>query len=142
LALTQGNPINLSGRGPQIEPLPDPQQPDQENPLVGGTVGEAVGSPDPTATEEPSQTDEPRPFPGKPMPGGFDGNPELQLFDFGAGRWYEFPHFDGNNGYVIKDPQRFVDSNGRVLLRLVNRSENGEGDYFQIIARMEGTTEQ
>ena len=149
LALTQGNPINLSGNGPQVEPLPDAQQPDQQDPIGEGTVGEAIGSaaPDGPVTgvggggTDPSQTDAPMPFPGKPVPGGFDSNPDLQLFDFGAGRWYEFPHFDGNNGYVIKEPGRFVDPNGRVLLRLVNRSQNGEGDYFQIIGRLEGTTE-
>jgi hypothetical protein len=83
----------------------------------------------------------PLPFPGKPGVGAFDQNPELQLFDFSAGRWYEFPHFNVNSGYVIKDPQRYVDANGRVLVRLVNRAENGEGSYFQIIARLEGTIE-
>jgi hypothetical protein len=149
LALTQGNPINLSGNGPQVEPLPDAQQPDQQDPIGEGTVGEAIGSAPPEGPvagaggggTDPSQTDAPMPFPGKPVPGGFDSNPDLQLFDFGAGRWYEFPHFDGNNGYVIKNPERFVDPNGRVLLRLVNRSQDGEGDYFQIIGRLEGTTE-
>ena len=82
----------------------------------------------------------PIPFPGKPVP-GFDSNPELQLFDFSAGRWYEFPHLDVNNGYVVKDPGRYVDPNGRVLARLVNRSTDGSGTYFQIIARLEGTIE-
>ena len=63
------------------------------------------------------------------------------MFDFSAAKWYEFPHFDTNNGYVIDSPERYVDSNGRVLLRLVNRSNGGEGNYFQITARLEGTIE-
>ncbi len=108
----------------------------------GGTdpsVGETTA---PDSTEAPATpAPVPLPFPGKPGVGGFDSNPELQLFDFSAGRWYEFPHFDVNSGYVINDPQRYVDANGRVLVRLVNRAENGEGSYFQIIARLEGTIE-
>jgi hypothetical protein len=163
LALTQGNLINLNGSERQIEPLPDSQQPDQDNPtgsagsgsntggggIVAGAGGTGGGGTDPSVSETtaPDSTEAPAtpapvplPFPGKPEP-GFDSNPELQLFDFSAGRWYEFPHFDVNSGYVVKDPQRYVDPNGRVLLRLVNRSNDGSGTYFQIIARLEGTIE-
>lgn len=161
IALTQGNVINLAGGGPHIGPLPDAQQPDQNDPVgegvdggntdTGGTVGAGVGGggtdPAPGETTEPASTEAPpdrpvpMPIPGKPDPGIFDSNPELQLFDFSAARWYEFPHFDTNNGYVIDNPERYVDSNGRVLLRLVNRSNSGDGNYFQITARLEGTIE-
>jgi hypothetical protein len=161
IALTQGNIINLAGGGPHITPLPDAQQPDQNDPVGegvdGGNGGNGAVPPDaPGAgggdtgnggvaggdpTDEPREEPAPMPFPGKPEPGTVDSNPELQLFDFSAGRWYEFPHFDTNNGYVIDNPERYVDPNGRVLLRLVNRNNEGAGNYFQIFARLEGTIE-
>jgi hypothetical protein len=167
IALTQGNVINLTGGGPHIAPLPDVQQPDQNDPVGagvdggnadrGGNVGGgdagaggvAGGGTDPApvetaapdSTEAPPVQPVPVPLPGKPEPGISDSNPELQLFDFSASKWYEFPHFDVNDGYVIDNPERYVDSNGRVLLRLVNRSNDGGGNYFQIVARVEGTIE-
>ena len=151
LSLTQGNFLNLRGNGQRIEPLPADQQPDQLDPLVGlvenpnGTIPSPAA--EPASTEVPVAPPVPVPAPGKPEPvpccgeGEFDPLPDLQLFNFSDGKWYEFAHFGANLSYVITDPQQYVDLNGRVLLRLVNRNDTGEGKYFQLLARLEGTIE-
>jgi hypothetical protein len=100
-------------------------------------------TPEPATSEVPSTTDEPIPIPIPQKPDFFDSMPDLQLFDFTNSRWYEFPHFDMNSSYLIGDPQRFVDANtGRVLARLVNRSNSGNTDYFQLVVRLEGTIQE
>jgi hypothetical protein len=73
---------------------------------------------------------------------GFDGLPEIQLFDRQAGRWLEFEHFVANGAYVIADPQRYVDGSGAVLARFVNRHDiDFGGVYFTLLVRMEGTVQ-
>ncbi|MDP8904919.1 MAG: hypothetical protein M3N29_06340 [Chloroflexota bacterium] len=152
LALTSGESRNLRGTGEQVEPLPDAEQPDQEDPLasatggaaavgagqVGGSGGGGLGGAVGVVGERPPagpDIAEPNPFePWQPIP-------DIQLFDHGAGRWYEFPRFDAHRSYVIANPQRFVDDSGRVLVRLVNRSPLGDQKYFQLLARLEGTIE-
>ena len=82
--------------------------------------------------------------PGKPFPDPaveFRPLPALQLYDHAAGRWYEFAPLEDVRSYMVEDPSRWVDPTGRLLLRLVNRGNIGEQQYFQVLVRMEGTIE-
>jgi hypothetical protein len=118
---------------------------------AGGTDGSTPSASEataPAATPAPEPTVGPMPpgFPGKPEQpccgeGVWDPLPDLQLFNFSDGKWYEFAHFDMSSSYVIKDAQRYVDTNGRILVRLVNRSNQGDSKSFQLLARLEGTVQ-
>ncbi|HSH21208.1 MAG TPA: hypothetical protein VK992_01150, partial [Candidatus Caenarcaniphilales bacterium] len=114
LALAQDDQIRLRGSGTPISPLPEAEQPDQDDP---------VGEPDDAGA------------------GGFEDLPRFQLFDHGAQRWYEFPEAVSGSTYLINDAQRFVDPSGRVLVRLVNRDNLNEPKYFSLLMRLEGTIE-
>jgi hypothetical protein len=116
IALTQGEMRSLHGNGTPIAPLPDAEQPDQEDPL---TV--------PDGTDEPGNA--------------FTPLPNVQLLDHATGLWYEFPRFLSGRSYLIEEPARFVDSNGRVLARLVNRGRMNDGIWFALIVRLGGTVE-
>jgi hypothetical protein len=118
----------------------------------GGTDGSVPAAGETTAPEatpaaEPTVAPVQPGFPGKPEPvpccgeGVWDPLPDLQLFNFSDGKWYEFAHFDMSSSYVIKDAQRYVDIHGRVLVRLVNRSNQGDSKNFQLLARLEGTVQ-
>jgi len=156
LALTSGEVSVLRGNGKQVIPLPDSGQPEQDDPLGGdqgtggtdgftdggggaggGNVGGGGGD-DPAIGVEPGVPAKPEPLPNDRewMP-----TPEIQLLDVTDGKWYEFAHFDSTRSYVILQPERFVDSTGRVLVRLVNRAPLGDQKYFTLLARMEGTIE-
>jgi hypothetical protein len=128
LGLSQGGFISLRGNGQQIEPLPDAQQPPQDDPLGEGQDQPGGGG------EEP---------PGKPAsepwPGG--GLPAVQVFDHVAGLWYELPEMNDARGYSLAEPRRWVDDSGRLLLRFVNRNDRGMPFWFTVAARMEGTIE-
>jgi hypothetical protein len=141
VALSQGEFVTLSGKGEMLEPLPANEQPDQDDPVEGGTT-EPTGTPDPNAT--------PTPFPqdggGKPGANMPFGLPAFQLFDRLSQLWVEFPAFSPAEPYRIADPERYVDNAGSVLMRFVNRAETGEfpGEeqvYFQVNTRIEGTIE-
>ena len=59
---------------------------------------------------------------------GFDGLPEVELFDVEAGTWRRLPHLDGGSRYTVSGPARFVDpSTGTVLVRFVNENSDGVG---------------
>jgi hypothetical protein len=145
LALTQGG-ATLRGNGRQISPLPDAEQPDQEDPLGDPPAADCFEPPcdDIIGGGGGGDRDEP---PGKPAPEPFPGGegwqpiPALQLWDPAAGRWYEFEQFGDATAYVITDAARWVDDTGRVVIRLVNRTGVGEPNYFQLLARLEGTIE-
>jgi hypothetical protein len=116
IALTQGEARSLRGDGTPIAPLPDAQQPDQEDPL---TV--------PDGSDEPANA--------------FTPLPNVQLLEHATGLWYEFPRFVSGRSYLIEEPARFVDSNGRVLARLVNRGRLNDGIWFTLVVRLGGTIE-
>jgi hypothetical protein len=145
LALTQSG-ATLRGNGRQISPLPDAEQPDQEDPLGDPPAADCFEPPcdDIIGGGGGGDRDEP---PGKPAPEPFPGGegwqpiPALQLWDPAAGRWYEFEQFGDATAYVITDAARWVDDTGRVVIRLVNRTGVGEPNYFQLLARLEGTIE-
>jgi hypothetical protein len=147
IALTQGDQRNLRGTGAEIAPLPDEEQPDQDDPLNGP----AEPSPEPAGTGEPTV--------GSDQPGGggvalagkglaaapapmMDGLPDFQLFDVSAARWVQFEHPNAARTYTIGQPERYVDGSGRLLIRFVNRGQlGGEEVWFQFQARLEGTIE-
>jgi hypothetical protein len=134
LVLTQGEGL-IPGHPTTdaVGPLPDDQQPPQDDP-VGSTVG-ATASPEPEpsgAEPSPGQTAEPRIQQPR-----FDGLPEIQLFDRTTGRWMEFAHLDPGKAVAIAQPERYVDEAGSLLVRFVNRGPQ-EGVYFALNLTMEG----
>lgn len=146
LSFSQGEGfIDRDPEGDPISPLPDDQQPPQDDPLGGAVdpaVGGAQGEPGTTtapSTPAPSPVAEPsdRPPAPKLQPPRFDGLPEIQLFDRLSGRWLEFPHFDSNRAAAIAAPERYVDGAGSVLVRFVNRGAQ-EGTYFELHVRLDG----
>ena len=57
-------------------------------------------------------------------PNGFDGLPEVELFDLTTSTWARLPHFAGGTRYAVKDPARYVDpATGTVLIKFVNETE-------------------
>lgn len=128
LMLTQGE-MGIIDDGTALPPLPAEDQPDQTNP-VGTTTGNAGGAIPPVAPDVPA----PMP-PGK---GGFDGVPELQLFDRVANKWVEFPHFQMQTSYTIPDAARYVDASGSFIVRFVNRDADDQVG-FSLVTRLEGT---
>jgi hypothetical protein len=115
IALTQGEVRSLGRNGEPLEPLPDADQPDQEDP-----VGDPL---------------EAEPFVWEEMP-------DIQLFDHQAGRWVEFARLKPSLNYSVTNPQHYVDANGRVLARFVNRTTSmGEQRWFTFLVRLEGTIE-
>ncbi len=57
-------------------------------------------------------------------PVGFDGLPEVELFDLTTASWVRLPHFQGGERYAVAEPARFVDpATGTVLVRFVNEQE-------------------
>ena len=57
-------------------------------------------------------------------PVGFDGMPEVELFDLTTASWVRLPHFQGGERYAVAEPARYVDpATGTVLVRFVNEQE-------------------
>ncbi len=64
---------------------------------------------------------------------GFDGMPEVELFDLVAGDWVRLPHLAGGTRYAIAEPARYVDpTSGSVLIRFVNDRDDGVGFSFDL----------
>jgi hypothetical protein len=141
LAMTQGEPLAVTGRGPSIEPLPADQQPPQDDP-VGTTVariadglGEVVGGDDaggvaidPVAPDGAAPDEVP----------AWDGIPDIQLFDRMTERWMELPHLVARREVRIADPGRYVNESGAFLVRFVNRGDQGMITWFTPMWRLEG----
>jgi hypothetical protein len=126
IVLSQGEFLPMRGTGQLLEPLPDAEQPDQDDPLGPGTGGGGGGG-----GQEPGK----REF--------FDRLPEFQLWDHFAGRWFEFPHLIPARAYTVS-ADRFVDTSGSVRARMVNRGldqDFEEQTHFQWLLRLEGTIE-
>ena len=84
----------------------------------------------------------PEPCPDPPtadcVAAGFDGLPEVELFDLDKGDWVRLPHLTGGSRYTLADPGRYVDpAAGTVLARFVN--ERGDGIGFQFDLSITGT---
>jgi hypothetical protein len=128
LAVSQGGMISLRGSGAPVAPLPDADQPPQDDPLgeppEPGEGGGKGGLPGEVPRDDPAL-------------GGL--LPAVQLFDHRADRWYEFPAFADMRAFSVTDPSRWVDDSGRLLIRFVNRGFQGEVRWFQLQARIEGT---
>ncbi len=59
---------------------------------------------------------------------GFDGTPEVELFDLQLGDWRRLPHLTPGTRYLVSDPSRYIDpSSGIVLARYVNERTDGIG---------------
>lgn len=117
LALTQGDLRPLAGGGSELQPLPEAEQPDQVDPVATTVVDPSVGV---------------------GVKGFVDGLPDLQLYDRAAGRWVEFSHPSGGLEFRIASPERFVDETGTLSVRFVNRGNQDGGNYFSLVARLEG----
>jgi hypothetical protein len=71
---------------------------------------------------------------------GFDGMPEVELFDLTSSTWKRFPHMSAGTNYAINDPDRYVDpATGTVLIRFINDREEGVG--FSLAMTMTGDLE-
>jgi hypothetical protein len=69
---------------------------------------------------------------------GFDGLPEVELFDLVTGDWVRLPHLAGGARYGIAEPTRYVDpTSGSVVVRFVN--DRGDGVGFSFDLSMTGT---
>jgi len=113
LGMTQGDPSFVPRtKGDPVPPLPDDRQPPQDDPA------------------------------GAMPPAGvpFDGIPAFQLFDRTTGLWMEFEHLGPNAAVKVAEPERYLDTAGRFLVRFVNRGIEGQGSiYFTLSVVMEGT---
>jgi hypothetical protein len=91
---------------------------------------------DPGLTVEPTPIE---PLPEIPEPcgdppaedcqaAGFDGLPEVEVFDLTSSAWKRLPHLNGGSRYAVANPERYVDpATGTVLLRFVNDRNDGVG---------------
>ena len=145
--MTQGSLQPMSGSGPDLDPLPAGQQPDQEDPvgdavLAGGQQGVVVGAvkggpavvgDDGSGVAEPPAANE-----GLPAQALFDGLPDLQLYDRVAGRWVEFTHLTAGREVRVPSPERYVDANGAFRARFVNRGDQSSTAYFSLLVRVDG----
>ncbi len=74
----------------------------------------------------------PEPCPDPPtedcLAAGFDGLPEVELYDLLDAAWKRLPHLAAGSRYAVVEPQRYVDpGSGTVLLRFVNDRNDGVG---------------
>jgi hypothetical protein len=111
-------------------------------------IGLNFGGDLPMTLEEPKPVapldviPEPCPDPPTPdcVPAGFDGLPEVELYDLTAAAWRRLPHLSGGTRYAVDDPTRYVDpATGTVLVRFVN--DRGDGVGFSFDITIEGTVE-
>ncbi len=59
---------------------------------------------------------------------GFDGMPEVELYDLIDAEWKRLPHLDSGLRYAIADPGRYVDrGTGTVLIKFLNERSEGVG---------------
>jgi hypothetical protein len=141
----------LTGVGQLLAPLPDAEQPDQDDPVGDevrqpadvqgngvGAVGAAMDLPVPDRGAAPNVgvPDEVKP---QLEPAVFDGMPDLQLFDRVSGRWIEFVHPAAGQEWTIGSPERFVDQSGAFRARFVNRADQGMTTWFSFSVHIEGT---
>ncbi|HYI21095.1 MAG TPA: hypothetical protein VEX62_00535 [Candidatus Limnocylindrales bacterium] len=146
IALTQGEVRPLRGNGDPLAPLPEADQPDQEDP-VGTESTDPTASPPVLGGGGSDDGDDPKPAEPLPDPIGRDAQtlPAVQLYDYTTQRWVEFEQPLTTSSYLIASPERYVNSSGGVLFRFVNRNATDEfgmeQTYFQLLMRVEGAIE-
>jgi hypothetical protein len=138
LGMSQGEGAMLRGRGDELAPLPDAEQPDQDDPVDGPTATDEGSGPG-DVTDDTGEVVEGDDLDALPGPMEVDGIPDLQLFDLEAARWVEFPHLRMGAAYLVDDPARYVDGSGSLTVRFVNRQNQGMVAYFGLSVRLEGT---
>jgi hypothetical protein len=73
-------------------------------------------------------------------PIGFDGLPEVELFDLTTSAWQRLPHLIGGQRYAVAEPARYVDAaTGTVLIRFVN--DGADQTYFSFDLSITGEVE-
>jgi len=107
--------------------------------LVMGFGGEVIGgagkpiAPVPPPTPEPSDGGD-----REPGFGGWDGLPELEVFDRTSGTWQRLPHLTQGTTYELEDPRKYVDeATATIQVRFVNERQDGVGFGFSVA--LEGT---
>ncbi len=69
---------------------------------------------------------------------GFDGMPEVEVFDLTSGEWRRLPHFDQGVAYALENPSDYVDATtGTIQVRFVNEGSDTVGFSFGL--SIEGT---
>ncbi len=64
---------------------------------------------------------------------GWDGMPEVEIFDLTSSEWVRLPHLSGGSSYAVDEPTRYVEpTSGKVLLRFVNDRGDGVGFTFDV----------
>ncbi len=116
LAMGFGEPVG--GQGQPIAPA-EAQPSPSEGPPVACNVG-------PCPSDQPIKGG-----------GGFDGLPEMEVFDLTTGIWQRLPHLTQGVSYSLTDPRKYVDpSTGTIQIRFVNDRSDGVGMSFSL--SMEG----
>ncbi len=89
---------------------------------------------EPLETIPPSCEEDP-----ETCPIGFDGLPEVELFDLTTSTWARLPHFESGVRYTVAEPERYVDpGTGTVLIKFVNeREQTGFGFDLSITGNVE-----
>jgi hypothetical protein len=101
--------------------------------MMGGDQSSLFG--DPKSIEPLDKIPEACPDPptANCVQAGFDGMPEVELFDLAKGDWVRLPHLTAGTRYSIPQPARYVDAGaGTVLARFVNDRSDGIGFQFDL----------
>jgi len=104
-----------------------------------GFGGENIGgagkptAPVPPPTPEPSDGED-----REPGFDGWDGLPEVEVFDRTSGTWQRLPHLTQGTTYELEDPRKYVDeATATIQVRFVNERQDGVGFGFNVA--LEGT---
>jgi hypothetical protein len=106
----------------------------------GGEVLSTSGKPvEPVPPASPDPAASPSPAPAQIDPNvGFDGMPEVEVFDLTTATWGRLPHLGQGQTYELKNPERYVDpASGTIEVRFVNDRQDGVGFSFNV--SLEGT---
>jgi hypothetical protein len=97
--------------------------------IMGMNTGDPGFEVDPQPIEPTTEIPEPcDPNDPQACPNGFDGLPEIELFDLTSSSWARFPHLASGTRYEVADPARYVDpSTGTVLVKIVNETMEQTG---------------
>jgi len=65
---------------------------------------------------------------------GWDGLPDVELYDLTTAEWRRLPHLDGGGRYAVAEPGRFVDeATGTVRIRFVNDRSDSVGFNLDLV---------
>jgi hypothetical protein len=101
--------------------------------LLGlGFGGDIVGVGKPIAPI-PAPSPEPSPTDGQPGFDGWDGLPEIEVFDRTTATWQRLPHFAQGTTYSLADPGKYVDeASGTIQVKFVNDRQDSVGFAFSV----------